>query len=244
MTSATQTFSTSFDITSREDKGRHIFDKYGSILKGSVLDVGCSREKSLRRALPCTARYVGVDIVPEADVIVDLEKIDRLPFKDACFDTVICTEVLEHIENLHRILYEIVRVSKRYIIISLPNSWRSLWKALVRNRPYKGTVENSEKRWMKYSGLPRRKPEDRHKWFFSFSEAEIFFREFAGENNLDILSLDGGVLDEEGIKEDINRILHNLWGIRVVFDRKLRPECSRLALDLKSVTLWVAMQKR
>lgn len=244
MTNRTHTFATSLEYTSRDDKGRYIFSKYGSILTGSVLDIGCSREKSLRGELPSGTRYLGVDIVPEADVIVDLERTDRLPFRDASFDTVICTEVLEHLENFHLILSEVVRVTRKYIIISLPNAWRSLWKSLVLNRPYQGAIENSSNRWLKFYGIPFRKPQDRHKWFFSFSEAEIYFREFARENNLEILSLDGGVLDEEGLKEDINRILENFWGIRVAFDRKLRPECSRLALDLKSATLWIAMQRR
>lgn len=44
-----------------------------------------------------------------------------LPYKDNSFDLVVCTEVLEHLTEPSRVLKEILRVSKRYILISVPN---------------------------------------------------------------------------------------------------------------------------
>lgn len=45
----------------------------------------------------------------------------ELPYKDNSFDLVICTEVLEHLEEPAKALKEILRVSKKYLIISVPN---------------------------------------------------------------------------------------------------------------------------
>jgi len=44
-----------------------------------------------------------------------------LPFKDNSFDVVTCLDVLEHLHYPWKLLEEMKRVSKRYIIISCPN---------------------------------------------------------------------------------------------------------------------------
>ncbi len=51
--------------------------------------------------------------------------ITRLPYADACFDLVICSEVLEHIPDHQRAIDEIVRVLKpgRPLVVSVPRSW-------------------------------------------------------------------------------------------------------------------------
>lgn len=51
--------------------------------------------------------------------------ITRLPFADASFDLVICSEVLEHIPDHHRAMAEIVRVLKpdRPLVVSVPRRW-------------------------------------------------------------------------------------------------------------------------
>lgn len=45
----------------------------------------------------------------------------KLPYKDNSFDLVVCTEVLEHLDAPSKILKEILRVSKKYLLISVPN---------------------------------------------------------------------------------------------------------------------------
>jgi SAM-dependent methyltransferase len=51
--------------------------------------------------------------------------ITRLPFADNSFDLVICSEVLEHIPDHHRAMFEIVRVLKsdRHLVVSVPRRW-------------------------------------------------------------------------------------------------------------------------
>jgi len=54
-----------------------------------------------------------------------------LPFRDKIFDTVLCTEVLEHIHNPDKCLEETARVSKKNIILSVPCFLRVL---MIRKR--------------------------------------------------------------------------------------------------------------
>lgn len=51
--------------------------------------------------------------------------ITRLPFADAAFDLVICSEVLEHIPAHHQAMAEMVRVLKpgRPLVVSVPRRW-------------------------------------------------------------------------------------------------------------------------
>jgi len=44
-----------------------------------------------------------------------------MPYKDNSFDLVVCTEVLEHLEQPAKALQEMLRVSKKYLIVSVPN---------------------------------------------------------------------------------------------------------------------------
>ena len=85
--------------------------------KGNVLDVGCGQSPYKFLLNPATTKYFGVDIV-------DAEKFDynntdvtpfdgeTIPFEDGKFDGVICTEVLEHVQNYQRLIDEMHRVMK------------------------------------------------------------------------------------------------------------------------------------
>lgn len=49
----------------------------------------------------------------------------RLPYADEAFDLVVCSEVLEHIQDHHRAMDELVRVLKpgKHLVISVPRRW-------------------------------------------------------------------------------------------------------------------------
>ena len=115
------------------------------------------------RELVGAERYTGIDRSDEADVKHDLQAQSRLPFDDSSFDVVVCTDVLEHLDNLHDIFGELVRVASRYVLVSLPNNWNA---ARVRLRRGYGSF--------KHYGLPLDPPNDRHRWFFSLEEAKDF----------------------------------------------------------------------
>lgn len=150
----------------RADRTRYAVEHFGECIKGKVLDVGCD-EAVLHKLLP-ELDYTGVDIGGTPDVKLDLEKIDRLPFDDNAFDCVFCTDVLEHLDNLHLIFEELIRVSRRWVIISWPNNWVAARVPIERGRGQ-----------FKFYGLPADRPDDRHKWFFCHSQAREFVFEHA-----------------------------------------------------------------
>jgi SAM-dependent methyltransferase len=160
----------------RQDRPRFFSTRFGAALQGRVLDVGC--DAAVLREFVGADRYTGIDISDAADIRLNLMAADRLPFDDGAFDAVTCTDVLEHLENLHVIFEEIVRVAGRHILISLPNNWNSARRQLSRG---KGAIA--------HYGLPLDKPVDRHRWFFSLLEARDFLVGQAKRHNLNVEEL-------------------------------------------------------
>jgi SAM-dependent methyltransferase len=88
-----------------------------SNLRGNLLDVGCG-EMPYRSCLPADLAYTGID-VPQAsafamrgsDAIVPFDGVS-IPFANSSFDTVLCTEVLEHAAEPEALIAEMQRVLK------------------------------------------------------------------------------------------------------------------------------------
>jgi ubiquinone/menaquinone biosynthesis C-methylase UbiE len=106
----------------------------------SVLDVGCGEGYLLRKAARRAWLALGIDLV-EAHVRasrdgppdscrsrrsrIELAVADgqRLPFADASFDRIICTETLEHVADAQRALRELARVLRPggRVAVSVPH---------------------------------------------------------------------------------------------------------------------------
>lgn len=175
-------YRTSVRYSNRKEKALYIADKYATLLIGSVLDVGCD-EAPLRPLVHQPFRYVGVDMRPGSDVVADLDK-DPLPFADRQFDTVLCTDVLEHLERCHAVFDELCRVATNAVVVSLPNPLRNLMWSLA---------EGGGGR-IKYYGLPTERPADRHRWFFGREEAVEFLSSRGRKNGFEVEQMD----EEEG----------------------------------------------
>ena len=100
-------------------EGRHV---HGLHVLGAINVVGLDRDgPSL-----VTARE-GLAMLPAATATTGFVEGDayRTPYGDATFDAVICSEVLEHLEDYHAALAEIARVLKPdgVFVATVPRAW-------------------------------------------------------------------------------------------------------------------------
>lgn len=160
----------------RAQRAGYIARRFEPYLRNKILDVGCD-EAVLKMLVP-EAEYYGIDIGGQPDLIVDLEKTERLPFGDSSFDCVVCSDVLEHLENIHRVFDELVRVARWALILSLPNNWANARRPLSRGR---GSIG--------FYGLPVTRPADRHRWFFNLEEARAFIEAQARRHGLTVAEM-------------------------------------------------------
>lgn len=126
---------------------------------GSVADIG-DRNGSIREFV--TGTVTTVDKNNEALEMFDWDKT-VLPFSDQQFDSVFCLDTLEHITDIHTRFADLLRVTKRFAVISLPNNWKKTVKEIIRGRSIRTSY-----------GLPVEKPMDRHRWYMNTEEIEDF----------------------------------------------------------------------
>ncbi len=98
----------------------------------SILDAGCGEGFTMDKLLKSDVgkKIEGIEYSKDAlsfgkklfpDLIFKQGSIYKLPYKDNSFDLIICTEVVEHLDTPAKALKEMLRVSKKYLIISAPN---------------------------------------------------------------------------------------------------------------------------
>jgi len=197
----------------RQERSKYIARTFSKYLNNSLLDVGC--DKAVLRDLLPIDDYLGIDFGGTPDLELNLEKIDRIPLDDNQYSTCVCSDVLEHLDNLHYVFSELVRVTNKYLIISLPNNWCNARRPIERG---KGE--------MAHYGLPTERPKDRHKWFFGFTEARKFLEAQVAKYPLKIVD----VIANDKPRNKIVRIV-----------RKLRYPGERY-LNRYAHTVWVVYE--
>lgn len=205
----------------RQEKSQYVYEKYQPLLQDSILDVGAD-QCFLKDFLKPGQQYTGIGIGGAPDIEFNLES-GPLPFESDSFDTVMCLDVLEHLENIHAAFDELCRVSRKHVIIALPNPWYQVWNAIH------GRIYTPEQPMVHY-GLPLERQEDRHKWFFNHEEAVNFVRYRAAKNKMTVIQLDWqGGQEEKKWKKRLFR--------RLLLGKRHNP------LNLFASTLWVVLQK-
>lgn len=98
----------------------------------SILDVGCGEGFTLKKLKDnhIGKKFEGIDSLDSAiaigkkihpDIDMKIGNIYDISYKDNSFDLVLCTEVLEHLEDPEKALKELKRVTKKYCLISVPH---------------------------------------------------------------------------------------------------------------------------
>jgi hypothetical protein len=222
-------FKSSISYTDRRTRADYIFDKYKSILTDKVLDVGADAMYLKKKIVDTGTHYTGMGFGEGIDVNYNLEQTPY-PFQDNEFGTVICFDVLEHLENIHDVFKELSRISGRFVIISLPNPWAHFF-SILRKGDYSDDVK------MKFYGLPTTKPDDRHRWFFSEKEARVFIEKNSAMNGLQIKQADAWGEDKKmggnGLKGFFGRFL-----LKLIFRKDIDQ------LGLHHGTLWFVLEKK
>jgi len=122
------------NLLKNTDLNKQSIERIINEIKGiNVLEIGCGRGfltnlLSENNSLKLTATDINIaaELKKNKKVTFIKAQVDKLPFFDNQFDTVICTHVLEHVLNIELALNEIRRVTSKKIIIIIP-----------RERPYK-----------------------------------------------------------------------------------------------------------
>ncbi|MBN1253037.1 MAG: class I SAM-dependent methyltransferase [Bacteroidales bacterium] len=198
----------------REERSKWLAKRFESEISDSknLLDIGCYNA-DLKNFISKNINYTGIDIAGKPDVFLNLDKIEKLPFNDNSFDTIVCADVLEHLENIHLIFDELCRVSNKNIIITLPNAYANIPDFFLAKK-YSKNIETQKQfgKHIKFYGLPLEKPDDRHRWFFSFSEAIDFIKYRAQKFNfkVSIIESEHNHLNIKSLKLLILKILRKI----------------------------------
>lgn len=214
----------------RESKQKAVAIRFNQYFAGKVLDVGAD-EGYLSQHLSSETEYTGVGLGGGNPKILkmDLEK-ESFVFENNSFDCVICLDVLEHLDNLYEVLGQLFAVSRNYIIISLPNPWKAFLLSLRK--------KYNETQIIKFYGLPDHEPEDRHKWFFSPSEAHSLIVSAAKENHCSLAEYyhEDSIANERSFSKKMAKKIIQ-WLLRCCFRSDLSVD------DLFGGTSWWVLKK-
>jgi SAM-dependent methyltransferase len=128
-----------------------------AVVGDSVLDVACGLGHLAGLLADRGLAVTGADVAVRAgrrgqrtDVRWCEANVERLPFRDDAFDTVVSTHTLEHVQHLRETLDELRRVAARRIVVVVPRQrpYRVTFNPHVHFFPYAFS-------WLAWSGTDR-----------------------------------------------------------------------------------------
>ncbi|MCR4302022.1 MAG: class I SAM-dependent methyltransferase [Sulfuricaulis sp.] len=173
----------------------------------TLLDVGC-RDGRLKKNLPSTIEYSGIDLFPGPYVSKVCNIEQGIPYPDNAFDAVVALDILEHTDNIWFSFSELARITRHQLMVVLPNSYH--WKE--RLRFLRG----------KEGGKHIMSPEpiqDRHRWLPSYTTSYAFARHMADKYSLSLPTVSMMVDDRHNILRELAAKLFppNLMSVNVMF---------------------------
>ena len=93
---------------------------------GRVLDLGCGNKPYKKLFEGKCDEYIGCDIVQSSENCVDIIcEATNIPQANNSFDTIFCTQVIEHVDDHNKLLEEMYRLLKPngHVILSGPMYW-------------------------------------------------------------------------------------------------------------------------
>ena len=170
-------FSWARDYAHTKGRSYFVMESLAPYLKETILDIGSGANAKYLKT-HYKERYHSADMVDcyqfglfkeeyiKPDIEIDLEKM-QIPIKPRAFDTILCCDVLEHIENMHEVYDKLFEASNKYVIISLPNNWPGFLCSFLAGKNFTHSAGY---------GLSEIKPKpgNRHKYFFNLEEAANF----------------------------------------------------------------------
>lgn len=93
----------------------------------SVLEVGVGNRtvSNYLKNIGLQVTTLDIETSLRLDIVAD---VLNMPLQDSSFDVILCAEVLEHLpfESFEKALVELQRVSRKYVVLSLPHFGHSL----------------------------------------------------------------------------------------------------------------------
>ena len=156
-------------------------DKYHAVghslrdQSGSLLDVGARDRVLCDHLNPQRIDYHSADVGPDHDLQLDLES--KLDVPDRQFDFVVALDVLEHVEQIHGAFAELARITRRSLIIALPNMASLRRRVSFLTGAWLGTGKFD---------LGPTPPPDRHRWLTTYDEMNTFIAHNAQRTQMSI----------------------------------------------------------
>lgn len=103
-------------------------DSAAPAASGILLDYGCGGQPYKLIFEPYITKYIGADVIAAGGIVLDieLEVSGQVPLSNGSVDTILSTQVLEHVYDFQSYLADCARLLRPLgrIIISVPMHWR------------------------------------------------------------------------------------------------------------------------
>jgi len=148
------------------NRTEYVAKKIGKLNGDKILDIGC-REMILREYLQGNFNYLGLDYISSKSNdpnFINHNLEGGLPSNLNDIDTIVALDVLEHIENIHDVYKDFFNITKKTVVVALPNMayYKFRINFLIRG-VLSGKYIFSEKKIL-----------DRHRWIPNYQSIDNF----------------------------------------------------------------------